>query len=35
MDLSKHLEKAEDAVKRRNYALAIKVYGQLLGLGSS
>ena len=32
MDLSKHLEKAEDAAKRRNYALAVKIYGQLLGL---
>lgn len=32
MDLSKHLEKAEDAVKRRNYPLAVKVYTQLLGL---
>jgi tetratricopeptide (TPR) repeat protein len=30
MDLSKHLENAADAVKRRNYALAIKIYGQVL-----
>lgn len=32
MDLSKHLEKAEDAVKRKNYAFAVNLYGQLLGL---
>ncbi|MDP6930397.1 MAG: tetratricopeptide repeat protein [Planctomycetota bacterium] len=32
MDLSKHLEKAAEAVKRRNYPFAIKLYGQLLGL---
>ncbi|MCA8956052.1 MAG: tetratricopeptide repeat protein [Planctomycetes bacterium] len=32
MDLSKHLETAADAVKRRNYPYAIKLYGQLLGL---
>lgn len=30
MDLSKHLENAADAVKRRNFALAIKIYGQVL-----
>jgi len=32
MDLSKHLENAAEAVKRRNYAFAIKVYGQLLAI---
>ena len=32
MDLSKHLEKAAEAVKRRNYAFAVKVYGQLLAI---
>jgi tetratricopeptide (TPR) repeat protein len=32
MDLSKHLEKADEAVKRRNYAFAVNLYGQLLGL---
>lgn len=32
MDLSKHLEKAEEAVKRKNYAFAVNLYGQLLGL---
>lgn len=32
MDLSKHLEKAEEAVKRRNYAFAVNLYGQLLSL---
>ena len=32
MDLSKHLENAKDAVKRRNHALAIKIYGQVLQL---
>jgi len=32
MDLSKHLENAKDATKRRNYALAIKIYGQVLQL---
>src|SRR5690606_17440064 len=32
MDLSKHLEKAEEAVKRRNYAFAVNLYGQLLAL---
>ena len=32
MDLSKHLEKAREAVKRKNYAFAVNLYGQLLGL---
>lgn len=32
MDLSKHLDNAKDAQKRRNYPLAIKIYGQVLGL---
>ena len=32
MDLSKHLEKAEEAVKRKNYAFAVNLYGQFLGL---
>lgn len=32
MDLSKYLENAADAVKRRNYAAAVKIYGQLLAL---
>ncbi len=32
MDLSKHLENAAEAVKRRNYAFAVKVYGQLLAI---
>ena len=32
MDLSKHLEKAREAVKRRNYPFAINLYSQLLGL---
>lgn len=32
MDLSKHLENAADAVKRRNFALAIKIYGQVLSI---
>lgn len=30
MDLSKHLENAAEAVKRRNFALAVKIYGQVL-----
>jgi len=30
MDLSKYLENAADAVKRRNFALAVKIYGQVL-----
>jgi tetratricopeptide (TPR) repeat protein len=32
MDLNKHLANAADAVKRRNYPFAIKLYGQLLAL---
>lgn len=32
MDLSKHLEKAEEAVKRRNYPFAVNLYAQLLAL---
>ncbi len=32
MDLSKHLEKADEARKRRNYGLAIGLYQQLLDL---
>ncbi|MFQ5507214.1 MAG: tetratricopeptide repeat protein [Planctomycetota bacterium] len=32
MDLSKHLEKAEEASRRRNYALAIGLYHQILDL---
>ena len=32
MDLSKHLEKAADAVKRRNYKLAAGICTQLLAL---
>jgi len=32
MDLKKHLETAADAVRRRNYPYAIKVYGQLLSI---
>ena len=32
MDLSKHLETAADAVKRRNYPFAVKLYSQLLAL---
>ncbi|MHC5073129.1 MAG: tetratricopeptide repeat protein [Planctomycetota bacterium] len=32
MDLSKHLKTADDAIKRRNYAVAIKTYGMVLGL---
>ena len=30
VDLSKHLENAADAVKRRNFALAVKIYSQVL-----
>ncbi len=30
MDLSKHLENAAEAVKRRNFALAVKIYSQVL-----
>ncbi|PIE23586.1 MAG: hypothetical protein CSA62_07025 [Planctomycetota bacterium] len=32
MDLSKHLEKADEAKRRRNYPLAIGLYQQILGL---
>jgi tetratricopeptide (TPR) repeat protein len=32
MDLSKHLETAADAVKRRAYPYAVKLYGQILSL---
>ncbi len=32
MDLSKHLETAAEAVKRRNYPYAVKLYHQLLSL---
>lgn len=32
MDLTKHLQNAAEAVKRRNYAHAVKLYGQLLAL---
>ncbi len=32
MDLSKHLEKAAEAVKRRNYPFAVNLYGQLIAL---
>lgn len=32
MDLTKHLEKAADAVRRRNYKLATQICSQLLGL---
>lgn len=32
MDLSKHLETAADAAKRRNYPYAVKLYGQILSL---
>jgi tetratricopeptide (TPR) repeat protein len=30
MDLSKYLEQAADATKRRNFAMAVKIYGQVL-----
>lgn len=30
MDLSKYLEQAADAVKRRNFAMAVKIYAQVL-----
>jgi tetratricopeptide (TPR) repeat protein len=30
VDLSKYLEQAADAGKRRNYAMAVKIYGQVL-----
>ncbi|GAB4140382.1 MAG: hypothetical protein Fur0037_06880 [Planctomycetota bacterium] len=32
MDLSRYLENASDALKRRNYAAAVKIYGQILSL---
>ena len=32
MDLSNHLEKAAEAVKRRNYPFAVSLYGKLLAL---
>ncbi|MEY4828730.1 MAG: hypothetical protein RLZZ562_526 [Planctomycetota bacterium] len=32
VDLSKHLENAADAVKRRNYPLAVKIYSQVLAI---
>lgn len=32
MDLNKHLENAAEAVRRRNYPFAIKVYSQLLAI---
>ena len=32
VDLSKYLEQASDAAKRRNYAMAIKIYGQVLSI---
>lgn len=32
MDLSKYLEQAADAVKRRNFAMAVKIYGQVLAI---
>lgn len=32
MDLSKHLEKADEAVKKRNYALATDIYSKLLAM---
>jgi len=32
MDLSKHLEKADEAVKKRNYALAADIYSKLLAM---
>jgi tetratricopeptide (TPR) repeat protein len=32
MDLSKHLEKAEEAVRKRNYPLAVDIYGKLLAM---
>jgi tetratricopeptide (TPR) repeat protein len=30
MDLTKYLEQATDAAKRRNFAMAVKIYGQVL-----
>jgi len=32
VDLSKYLEQAADAAKRRNYAMAVKIYGQVLAI---
>ncbi|MEZ5964798.1 MAG: tetratricopeptide repeat protein [Planctomycetota bacterium] len=32
MDLSKHLEKADEAVKKRNYAMAADIYSKLLAM---
>lgn len=32
MDLSKYLEQAADAGKRRNFAMAVKIYGQVLAI---
>jgi tetratricopeptide (TPR) repeat protein len=32
MDLSKYLEQASDATKRRNFAMAVKIYGQVLAI---
>ncbi|MEZ6036601.1 MAG: tetratricopeptide repeat protein [Planctomycetota bacterium] len=32
VDLSKYLEQAADAVKRRNFAMAVKIYGQVLSI---
>lgn len=32
VDLSKYLEQAADAVKRRNYPMAVKIYGQVLSI---
>lgn len=32
MDLSKHLEKADDAVKRRSYAVAVDIYSKVLAM---
>ena len=32
VDLSRYLEQAADAAKRRNYAMAVKIYGQVLAI---
>jgi len=32
VDLSKYLEQASEAAKRRNYAMAVKIYGQVLAI---
>ncbi|MFT4512184.1 MAG: tetratricopeptide (TPR) repeat protein [Planctomycetota bacterium] len=32
VDLTKYLEQAADAAKRRNYAMAVKIYGQVLAI---